>query len=59
MPDGRLMPGCSYNNLYRHKDQRFFPNAEPVYPAPVPITAEKPATTHVDGKVFLPVVGQG
>jgi len=37
MEDGRLMPGCSYNNLYRHKDKRFFPNAEPVYPAPVPI----------------------
>ena len=35
MPDGRLMPGCSYNNLYRHKDQRFFPHAEPVSPAPV------------------------
>jgi uncharacterized radical SAM superfamily Fe-S cluster-containing enzyme len=35
MPDGRLMPGCSYNNLYRHKDKRMFPNAEPVIPAPV------------------------
>ncbi len=35
MPDGRLMPGCSYNNLYRHKDERFFPDAEPVSPAPV------------------------
>lgn len=23
MPDGRLMPGCSYNNLYRGKDSRF------------------------------------
>ena len=23
MPDGRLMPGCSYNNLYRHKTKRF------------------------------------
>jgi hypothetical protein len=34
MPDGRLMPGCSYNNLYRHKDPRFFPLAEPVSPAP-------------------------
>jgi uncharacterized radical SAM superfamily Fe-S cluster-containing enzyme len=43
MPDGRLMPGCSYNNLYRHKDQRFFPNAEPLSPAPVPIgEAERP-----------------
>ena len=37
MPDGRLMPGCSYNNLYRHKDPRFFPRAEPVSPAPVRI----------------------
>jgi uncharacterized radical SAM superfamily Fe-S cluster-containing enzyme len=23
MPDGRLMPGCAYNNLYRDKDPRF------------------------------------
>jgi len=23
LPDGRLMPGCSYNNLYRGKDTRF------------------------------------
>jgi uncharacterized radical SAM superfamily Fe-S cluster-containing enzyme len=23
LPDGRLMPGCAYNNLYRHKDPRF------------------------------------
>jgi len=38
MPDGRLMPGCSYNNLYRHKDQRFFPHAEPLSPMPVPVT---------------------
>ena len=37
MPDGRLMPGCSYNNLYRHKDERFFPHAEPVSPMPVEI----------------------
>jgi uncharacterized radical SAM superfamily Fe-S cluster-containing enzyme len=59
MPDGRLMPGCSYNNLYRHKDKRFFPNAEPVHPAPVPLAAETPATTRVNGKVILPVVGQG
>lgn len=22
LPDGRLMPGCAYNNLYRHKDPR-------------------------------------
>ena len=25
MPDGRLMPGCSYNNLYRQKDPRVLP----------------------------------
>ena len=37
MPDGRLMPGCSYNNLYREKDQRFFPLAEPISPAPRPL----------------------
>jgi uncharacterized radical SAM superfamily Fe-S cluster-containing enzyme len=47
MPDGRLMPGCSYNNLYRHKDQRFFPQAEPVSPEPVRIE---------DGHRRLPVV---
>jgi len=23
MPDGRLMPGCAYNNLYREKDARY------------------------------------
>jgi len=23
LPDGRLMPGCAYNNLYRDKDARF------------------------------------
>jgi hypothetical protein len=23
LPDGRLMPGCAYNNLYRSKDPRF------------------------------------
>lgn len=23
LPDGRLMPGCAYNNLYRDKDPRF------------------------------------
>jgi 7,8-dihydro-6-hydroxymethylpterin dimethyltransferase len=23
LPDGRLMPGCAYNNLYRDKDSRF------------------------------------
>jgi hypothetical protein len=34
MPDGRLMPGCSYNNLYRHKDQRFFPEAPALDPMP-------------------------
>ncbi len=27
MADGRIMPGCSYNNLYRDKDPRFFPEA--------------------------------
>ena len=37
MEDGSMMPGCSYNNLYRHKDKRFFPNAEDVSPAPVRI----------------------
>jgi uncharacterized radical SAM superfamily Fe-S cluster-containing enzyme len=49
MPDGRLMPGCSYNNLYRHKDPRFFPKAEPVSPEPVRLTGE-------DGKRRLPLV---
>ena len=23
LPDGRLMPGCAYNNLYRDRDPRF------------------------------------
>jgi uncharacterized radical SAM superfamily Fe-S cluster-containing enzyme len=23
MPDGKLMPGCAYNLLYRDKDQRY------------------------------------
>ena len=23
LPDGRLMPGCAYNLLYRHKDARY------------------------------------
>lgn len=23
LPDGKLIPGCAYNNLYRHKDERF------------------------------------
>ncbi len=23
LPDGRLMPGCAYNLLYRHKDERY------------------------------------
>ncbi|MCP4448225.1 MAG: radical SAM protein, partial [Myxococcales bacterium] len=27
MPDGRLMPGCAYNNIYRQKDVRLFPDA--------------------------------
>ncbi|OFZ37600.1 MAG: hypothetical protein A2504_15570 [Bdellovibrionales bacterium RIFOXYD12_FULL_39_22] len=22
LPDGRLMPGCSYNNIHRHRDER-------------------------------------
>ncbi|TMQ05942.1 MAG: radical SAM protein [Deltaproteobacteria bacterium] len=47
MPDGRLMPGCSYNNLYRHKDPRFFPRAEPVSPEPVRLD---------DGHRRLPVI---
>lgn len=34
LPDGRLMPGCSYNNLYRDRDQRFFPDAEARFPEP-------------------------
>lgn len=49
MPDGRLMPGCSYNNLYRHKDRRFFPDAEPLAKEPVPRRPEIP----------LPVVDHG
>ena len=50
MPDGRLMPGCSYNNLYRHKDERFFPDAEPVSPAPVRIE-NGPALVQITGRV--------
>jgi hypothetical protein len=54
MPDGRLMPGCSYNNLYRDKDPRFFPKAQPISPAPVRI--EREASTKVDdGKKRLPI----
>jgi len=41
MPDGRLMPGCSYNNLYRQYDTRFFPNAKPNRPDPVPVTGRR------------------
>ncbi len=37
MEDGRLMPGCSYNNLYRHEDRRFFPDAPARERAPVPL----------------------
>lgn len=44
MEDGSLMPGCSYNNLYRHKDKRFFPSAEPLSPQPVPLGAGDPPT---------------
>jgi uncharacterized radical SAM superfamily Fe-S cluster-containing enzyme len=29
LPDGRLMPGCAYNNLYRGRDTRFAPAALP------------------------------
>jgi uncharacterized radical SAM superfamily Fe-S cluster-containing enzyme len=50
MPDGRLMPGCSYNNLYRHKDERFFPDAEPVSPAPVKLE-NGPALVQITGRV--------
>jgi uncharacterized radical SAM superfamily Fe-S cluster-containing enzyme len=50
MPDGRLMPGCSYNNLYRHKDERFFPDAEPVSPAPVKIE-NGPPLVQITGRV--------
>ncbi len=46
MPDGRLMPGCSYNNIYRQKDERFFPQATPVSPTPV----------RLDGKRGLPIL---
>jgi uncharacterized radical SAM superfamily Fe-S cluster-containing enzyme len=49
MPDGRLMPGCSYNNLYRHKDDRFFPEAEPVSPMPVKADAG-PALVQIMGR---------
>ncbi len=54
MPDGRLMPGCSYNNLYRHKDERFFPEAEPLSPAPVRLESSGPS--EASGKIRLPVV---
>jgi uncharacterized radical SAM superfamily Fe-S cluster-containing enzyme len=49
MPDGRLMPGCSYNNLYRHKDDRFFPDAEPDSPLPVKVYAG-PALVQIMGR---------
>jgi uncharacterized radical SAM superfamily Fe-S cluster-containing enzyme len=50
MPDGRLMPGCSYNNLYRQFDNRFFPAATLDRPAPVPVATP--------GRRGLPVLGQ-
>jgi uncharacterized radical SAM superfamily Fe-S cluster-containing enzyme len=47
MPDGRLMPGCSYNNIYRHADRRFFPDApDPTHP---PVRVD-------DGRVKLRVM---
>jgi len=55
MPDGRLMPGCAYNNLYRHKDARFFPDAEPLSPAPVAVGDGESAGNR-DGKHHLPIV---
>ncbi|HEX8650968.1 MAG TPA: hypothetical protein VF708_09000, partial [Pyrinomonadaceae bacterium] len=47
MPDGRLMPGCSYNNLYRHKDERFFPDTEPV--SPMPVRNDGPSLVQIEG----------
>lgn len=35
MPDGRLMPGCAYNNIYRHHDERLFPTAAGTAQLPV------------------------
>ncbi|UCE04631.1 MAG: radical SAM protein [bacterium] len=35
LPDNRLMPGCAYNNLYRHEDRRFFPDVQTRMPEPV------------------------
>jgi len=52
MPDGRLMPGCSYNNLYRHNDARFFPNAKPTGPQPVPLET----TASVKQSPLLPII---
>jgi len=40
MADGSLMPGCSYNNLYRHKDKRFFPESAPLSPMPISIQSQ-------------------
>ena len=48
MPDGRLMPGCSYNNLYRQYDARFLPGAQPTRSEPV----------RTGGRLQLPVIGQ-
>ena len=58
MPDGRLMPGCSYNNIYRQKDPRFFPLAEPVSPAPVRFAEGEGRTDGPEkpGKFRLPLV---
>src|SRR6185436_2940515 len=41
MPDGRLMPGCAYNNLYRDRDPRY---------------AADVGTPKIWGKTSLPVV---
>jgi hypothetical protein len=52
------MPGCSYNNIYRQKDPRFFPLAEPVSPAPVRFAEGEGRTDGPEkpGKFRLPLV---